>query len=65
MENEVFKLIATQGAFALLFSYLLFYVLKENSKREKNYQQLIEKLSKYLPVIDNNLKELEKKITSK
>lgn len=39
MESEIFKLIATQGGFAILFSYLLFYVLKENSKREDNYQK--------------------------
>ncbi|MDU5777334.1 MAG: BhlA/UviB family holin-like peptide, partial [Clostridium perfringens] len=26
MDSELFKLMATQGAFAILFSYLLFYV---------------------------------------
>ncbi|XZL11579.1 BhlA/UviB family holin-like peptide, partial (plasmid) [Clostridium perfringens] len=38
MDSELFKLMATQGA----FSYLLFYVLKENSKREDKYQNIIE-----------------------
>ncbi|MCG4554934.1 BhlA/UviB family holin-like peptide, partial [Clostridium perfringens] len=51
MDSEMFKLIATQGAFALLFSYLLFYVLKENSKREENYQGIIKELTELLPSI--------------
>ncbi|AVQ46119.1 BhlA/UviB family holin-like peptide [Clostridium botulinum] len=55
MENQILKLVATQGIFALLFSYLLFYVLKENSKREQRYQQIIERLSDYLPTIESNI----------
>ncbi|MGU8435449.1 BhlA/UviB family holin-like peptide [Clostridium perfringens] len=30
MDSELFKLMATQRAFAILFSYLLFYVLKDD-----------------------------------
>ncbi|MBN3350688.1 bacteriocin [Clostridium botulinum] len=55
METEILKLLATQGRFALLFSYLLFYVLKENSKREQRYQEIIERFSDYLPTIENNI----------
>ncbi|ENJ9653784.1 bacteriocin [Clostridium sporogenes] len=55
MENQILKLVATQGIFALLFSYLLFYVLKENSKREQRYQQIIERFSDYLPTIESNI----------
>ncbi|ACO85011.1 BhlA/UviB family holin-like peptide [Clostridium botulinum] len=55
METEILKLLATQGGFALLFSYLLFYVLKENSKREQRYQEIIERFSDYLPTIENNI----------
>ncbi|MHB9925792.1 BhlA/UviB family holin-like peptide [Clostridium botulinum] len=55
METEILKLLATQGGFALLFSYLLFYVLKENSKREQRYQQIIERFSDYLPTIESNI----------
>ncbi|MGU8450910.1 BhlA/UviB family holin-like peptide, partial [Clostridium perfringens] len=51
MDSELFKLMATQGAFAILFSYLLFYVLKENSKREDKYQNIIEELTELLPKI--------------
>lgn len=62
IENEIIKLIATQGAFAILFSYLLFYVLKENSKREKNYQEIIKELSDSIPTIKNGILEIIKKI---
>lgn len=34
MENEIIRMVASQGVFAIFFAYLLFYVLKENSKRE-------------------------------
>ena len=62
MENEIFKLIATQGAFALLFCYLLFYTLKENSKREDNYQEIIKDLSESIPAIKEDIKEINSKI---
>nr|WP_206528923.1 BhlA/UviB family holin-like peptide [Clostridium perfringens] len=60
----MFKLIATQGAFALLFSYLLFYVLKENSKREENYQGIIKELTELLPSIKNDVEDIKNKLNS-
>ncbi|ABG87870.1 BhlA/UviB family holin-like peptide [Clostridium perfringens] len=64
MDSEMFKLIATQGAFALLFSYLLFYVLKENSKREENYQSIIKELTELLPSIKNDVEDIKNKLNS-
>ncbi|EJT5915411.1 bacteriocin [Clostridium perfringens] len=64
MDSEMFKLIATQGAFALLFSYLLFYVLKENSKREENYQGIIKELTELLPSIKNDVEDIKNKLNS-
>lgn len=64
MENEVIKNIATQGAWALLFVWLLFYVLKENSKRESNYQQTINKLADKLSMVED-IKEDVKEIKAK
>lgn len=64
MDSEMFKLIATQGAFALLFSYLLFYVLKENSKREENYQNIIQELTELLPSIKNDVEDIKNKLNS-
>lgn len=52
-EQELLKYIASQGVFAALFVYLLFYVLKENSKREGNYQAIIQDLSGKFSIIEN------------
>ncbi|MBC2580599.1 BhlA/UviB family holin-like peptide [Clostridium sp. DJ247] len=61
-ESEALKLVATQGVFALLFCYLLFYVLKENSKRESNYQNIIKDLTNLLPSIKQDVEEIKNKI---
>lgn len=63
MDNELLKVIATQGAFAVLFFYLLFYTLKENSKREDNYQEIIKDLSESLPTIKEEIQEINNKIS--
>ncbi|MBU5439630.1 bacteriocin [Tissierella sp. MSJ-40] len=65
MENEILKYVITQGIFAVLFVYPLFYVLKENSKREVNYQSIIEELSKKFNIIENvqeDVKDIKKYI---
>ena len=62
MDSELFKLMATQGAFAILFSYLLFYVLKENSKREDKYQNIIEELTELLPKIKEDGEDIKEKL---
>jgi L-asparagine transporter-like permease len=43
-EAEIFKLLVTQGPFAVLFVWLLFYVMKTNKERE---QQSAEREAKY------------------
>ena len=53
MESEILKYIITQGVFAVLFCYLLFYVLKENNKREDKYQNTIDLLLEKLNIIEN------------
>ncbi|WP_055667326.1 BhlA/UviB family holin-like peptide [Desnuesiella massiliensis] len=62
MEAEMFKIMATQGVFALLFCYLLLYVLKENSKRESNYQAIIKELTNVLPIIKDDIEEIKKQL---
>ena len=65
MENEIVKTIASQGAWALLFVWLLFYVLKENSKRENNYQETINKLADKISIIEDkkeDVKEIKTKV---
>jgi len=62
MENKIIEVIATQGVFAILFTYLLLYILKENSKRESNYQEILKQFSDLLPDIKEDLKTIKEKI---
>ena len=52
MESEVLQLAASQSLWAVLFVALLFYVLKENSKREEKFQEIISSLTEKLDVLD-------------
>ena len=62
MNSELFNFFTTQGVFALLFGYLLLYVLKQNQIREENYQKIIQQLSNTLPEIQNDLEDIKKQI---
>lgn len=62
MENEMIKFIVSQGAFAGLFVYLLWYVLETNNKREINYQNIIQELSskfRLLELVCNDLEDIK------
>lgn len=65
MEQSILKLIISQGIFAILFVYLLLYVLKENSIRESNYQEIVNNLSSSLPSIEEKLDNISKQINPK
>ena len=62
MNTEVFNFLTTQGVFALLFGYLLFYILKQNQVREDNYQKIIQQLNEVLPIIKSDLEDIKKQI---
>lgn len=62
MNKEVFNFLTTQGVFALLFGYLLFYILKQNQIREENYQKIIQQLNEVLPIIKSDLEDIKKQI---
>lgn len=62
MNTELFNFLTSQGIFALLFGYLLLYVLKQNQIREENYQNIIQKLSNTLPEIQTDLEYIKSKI---
>ena len=59
MDTELFNFLTTQGVFALLFGYLLFYILKQNQIREENYQKIIQQLNEVLPTIKNDLEDIK------
>lgn len=46
--EEILGLAVSNGIFAVLFVFLLFYQLKDSRKREGKYQETVDKLSKHL-----------------
>lgn len=67
MEN-FWEVILSNGIFALLFVWLLFYQLKDSSRREKKYIEIIDKLAKELEVVDEieeDVAEIKNKIMVK
>ena len=62
MDTDLFNFLTTQGSFALLFGYLLLYVLKQNQIREENYQKITEQLNDALPTIKTDLEDIKKMI---
>lgn len=66
LEEMVLKLVNSQGAWAVLFVVLLFYVLRTNEKREDRLIACIEKfdsrfedLSKDMGEVKNDIKTLK------
>lgn len=49
--EEIMGLAISNGLFAVLFVFLLFYVLKDSAKRERKYQETIGTLSKHLEIV--------------
>lgn len=49
--EQIVTMAIGNGIFAVLFVFLLFYQLKDSSKREKKYQDTIKSLSKSIEVV--------------
>ena len=65
METEIFKEISTYGVFAILFFFLLVYVLKKNDEREKRYISTIEKDQSIISTLSEKIsitEDMSKKI---
>lgn len=63
--ESIWEIVISNGIFAALFVWLLFYQLKDSARREKKYIDIIDKLSVQLDVIENieeDVKEIKKKI---
>ncbi len=61
METTALEVAKTQGLWAVLFVVLLFWVLKENSKREAKYQGIIEMLTQKFENIEKGIENLHDK----
>jgi hypothetical protein len=58
MEIGILELASGQGLWAVFAVVLLFYVLRENSHREKKYQDIIEKHADIINVRLVEIKDL-------
>lgn len=65
MDSALIKFVVSQGIFAVLFCYLLMYVLKQNGVREDAYQKLVNNLVQTLPLIKEELDEIKDKLIQK
>lgn len=61
MWKEILELALTNGIWSALFVGLLIFQLKDSAKREKKYQDTIQKLSTHLDIV-NDIKEEIKEI---
>lgn len=60
MNEELIKTFIQQGAWALLFVWLLFDTRKDSKAREEKYQQTIDKLADKLSVVEVVKEKIEK-----
>ncbi len=51
--SELVKTVISNGIFAMLFVYLLFYILKDSQKREDAYRKTIDELAEHLSAIED------------
>lgn len=63
LENELIQIATSQGIWAVLSVFLIFYVLKAQEKRENKYQEIISKLTEELKIV-SEMNENIKKLTS-
>ena len=66
MENEILTAALSQGVWAVLSVFLLFYILKAQDKRdqkqderETNYQEIISKITDKLSLVEVVKKDVE------
>lgn len=65
MENTVISTFATQGTWALLAFYMIYYVLKTTGERESRLHELLDKFADKYDDLEIKIDKLEDKIDSK
>lgn len=63
MELDILKYFLTQGPFAVLFVWLLIYVMRANKERESRLQDLLDKFSDKYDVIIADLRDIKSRVT--
>ena len=57
--SELVKIVVSNGIFAVLFVYLLLYILKDSQKRENAYRKTIDDLAEHVSAIEDVKEEVE------
>jgi hypothetical protein len=61
MDVDLFKYAVMQGPFAVLFVWLLIYVMRNNEKRETRLQDLLDKFSEKYDVIISEIRDIKER----
>ncbi|MGL4875389.1 MAG: BhlA/UviB family holin-like peptide [Clostridium sp.] len=68
MDKALFEVILSQGIWTILSFFLIFYIIKNQERRDKiqeerenNYQKIISELSQKFELIHNDIQEIKKK----
>ena len=62
MEQEFIRYLVTQGPFAVLFVWLLFYVMRNNKEREMRLHNTLVKFSEKYNLVVDELKEIKDRL---
>lgn len=62
MDSDILRYFLTQGPFAVLFIWLLIYVMKANKERESRLHELLDKFSEKYDVIITEIRDLKERI---
>jgi hypothetical protein len=62
MDTDIFRYFLTQGPFAVLFVWLLIYVMKNNKERENRLQDLLDKFSDKYDLVISKLDDIKEKL---
>lgn len=62
MDADIIKYFLTQGPFAILFVWLLIYVMRANRERESRLQALLDKFSEKYDVIISEIREMKDRL---
>lgn len=59
LEQEILKIAASQGPWAVLFVALFYYVLRENAKREERLLSCLDKLGEQYESLSRDIGEVK------
>jgi GTP-binding protein EngB required for normal cell division len=62
MDSNTLQYFLTQGPFAVLFVWLLIYVMKNNKERESRLQDLLDKFSNKYDVVITKLDDIKEEL---